>query len=216
MVERIKGTNLVMDEGEIKDPYGKVMTKAITTHWCGERVVLSEEWIRNMHKFKIYNDDDEDISRELLNVRFVKHNRNIDDDGVAAYSIYLAKPIEIGEYRVIARYPKYAINKYGDVMKIKNKSVRRLKDTLKTYEKYKEHNKYPFIYIFDSRLGISTKVYVHLLLGHTWKENDDWENKYILNHKDHDKMNVTLDNFEWTTPRGNTQAYYDHRNKLNQ
>ena len=212
MIAKIKGTDLMMDGDVVKDAKGKVLENNITVNWYGEPMKCTEEWLKNMHKFKIYSDDEE-IGKRLTNVRFVKHNRDIDDSGVEAYSIYLTKPIDVNGYRVIARYPKYAINEKGDVLNIANNNIRKISYVLKNYEKYKEHNKYPFIYLFDSRLGISTKVYLHILLCTTWVDNDDWS-KYIVNHIDHDKTNLKLDNLEWVSHSDNTLKYYENKNKL--
>ena len=213
MLQTIRGTTLTIEDGVVKDEEGKPLSGKVNTTWCGEEKTLDVEWLKQMHRFRIYNEHDIEISKQLINVRFVKHNRDIEDDGIEAYTIYSAKPIKVGEYRVIARYPRYAINQNGDVLKLKNGSVRRKNYVLSKYEKYKEHNKYPFIYLFDSRLGISTKVYLHILLGTTWIENDDWNN-YILNHIDHDKMNVTLENLEWVSSSENTLKYYQYKSEI--
>ena len=211
MVAKIKGTDLLMDGDAIIDAKGKVLTKDITVKWYGETMKCTEEWLKNIHKFNIHSTNEE-IGKRLRDVRFVKHNRDIDGGGVEAYSIYLINPIDINGYRVIARYPKYAINEKGDVINLVNNTIRKMADVLKKYEKYKEHNKYPFIYLFDSRLGISTKVYLHILLCTTWVYNDDWRN-YIVNHIDHDKTNLKLDNLEWVNSSDNTLKYYEHRNR---
>lgn len=95
------------------------------------------------------------------------------------------------QFRMLAQYPNYAIDINSKLLNIKTGKIYNIvKGTL-----------YPRLIIVTS----NTRVYIgaHRLLALAWLYNDDYINKPIINHKDGDKFNLTIDNLEWSSYSNN-------------
>ena len=105
--------------------------------------------------------------------------------------------MDLEEFVEIKCNPLYKINKKGDVYSIKSKKV------LSIYI----NGGYPSVDLYPGKV---TKKNIHRLLAETFIPNP--ENKAHVNHIDGNKLNNSLDNLEWNTPKENTQ--HSFKNKL--
>jgi hypothetical protein len=89
--------------------------------------------------------------------------------------------------------PQYGINRNGDVINLKTGHSQR---------QYISTNGY-----LSVSLGLARKVrHIHRLLGECFLENPD--NLRVVHHKDHNKLNNSLDNLEWASHSKNTKESY--------
>lgn len=63
-------------------------------------------------------------------------------------------------------------------------------------------NNHGYLYVY-LRYGGCVKAYVHRLVALAFVENDDPEEKNVVNHIDFNPQNNKADNLEWTTDKGN-------------
>ena len=87
---------------------------------------------------------------------------------------------------------RYKISNLGRVWSKRHKKIMKISLT---------PNGYPWVGLFDDD-GKITSCYLHRLVATHFVENDDAENKTIINHIDENKCNPRADNLEWCT-----QAY---------
>jgi len=60
---------------------------------------------------------------------------------------------------------------------------------------------YPHLNIFS--FGRCLKCFMHKLVGLAFLKNDDYENKYIIDHLDGNILDYRPENLEWVTPSQN-------------
>lgn len=111
-------------------------------------------------------------------------------------------PVDLTNFVPIKEFPSYYINKEGKVFS-------------KAHERFlkqrKDLNGYPMYGFYKDKRSINRKV--HVLLAIAFIPNP--ENKPVVNHIDHNKLNYSLYNLEYCTHKENTQAYYEmKRNRL--
>lgn len=99
-------------------------------------------------------------------------------------------------WRQISGYD-YEVNPEGDVRRIGGK-------ILSSYI-HKRGRGYPVVHLYKN--GKRKRHYVHLLVAEAYIPNPD--NMPIVNHKDGDTINPSLDNLEWTSVAGNTMHAYE-------
>lgn len=103
------------------------------------------------------------------------------------------------KFRLLARYPEYAISKDGIIMLVDKKI------TINRISSYFRSHLYPSIKIFDSSVKQNTVVFIHRLVALAWCENDNYLLKPIVNHKDKNRHNYKSSNLEWVNLSGNTR-----------
>lgn len=142
------------------------------------------------------------LSRELLenleDLYFVPQRIFSKKRPIATVPV-LKKPILInGQYRLIPRYSRYAIDKRGQAVDLET----RLQAT-----GYCEISGYLALNVWDTAIHEWINVPVHRLIGYAWVDNDDFVEKYLINHMDGDKTNNDPTNLEWTSyEKNNTHA----------
>lgn len=112
-------------------------------------------------------------------------------------------------FYLLPKYPNYAISKDASVLHLKSKSIR-------TYGEMTTHasiNKYPHVYLYNYATGLSVKELIHTMLASVFIYNDDKENKIIVDHIDHDKFNISLDNLRWSSKSDNTKHWHANKKK---
>lgn len=100
-------------------------------------------------------------------------------------------------YKVTSTNTRYALSSKGDILDlITYKNI--YPNSAKIADKYSVVN----LFNYD---GMKTTRLIHRLMGFSWLDNDDWENKTIINHIDGDKSNYNETNLEWCNYKHNNQ-----------
>jgi hypothetical protein len=60
-----------------------------------------------------------------------------------------------------------------------------------------------YTYVLTTDKGNKIKVMAHIAVAKQYIPNDDPEHKTIVNHKDENKQNPSIENLEWVTPKEN-------------
>lgn len=105
------------------------------------------------------------------------------------------KPVEIGYgFRLVPGFHQFAINSDGIV--ISHRTGKALSVHINAYG-------YPSVSVFDPDKESWRAVVVHILLARAFIENPDPSNKVYVNHRDGNKLNLSLNNLEWVSPAEN-------------
>lgn len=102
----------------------------------------------------------------------------------------------------------YKISNYGNVTSVarvisNGNGIRKSKDLLKTHV----DNGHGYFRVCLSKKNTKKYVLVHILIANHFIENPN--NLPIINHKDGNKKNNTIDNLEWCTWSHNNKHGYD-------
>jgi len=102
------------------------------------------------------------------------------------------------KYRLIARFPNYAITANGVLLNLKTKTSHRILSKVFNY---------PRISVKDQAGLYSTRLQqIHRLVALTWVKNDDFVKYSIVDHRDNDKTNYIHTNLRWVTYVVNNRA----------
>lgn len=106
------------------------------------------------------------------------------------------KPIYYDKiYRIIARYPSYAVSNTGIVKNINSGAIIKCED-VKVF-KYNRHR------LLDPITNKHRIPATHRLVAMCWCTNTDYKNKNVIEHKDNNKNNNYYKNLHWVTNRHN-------------
>lgn len=140
----------------------------------------------------------EDFSYYKQYIKFVQHKPPKKHKTSFPLIPVATKPMEFiynnDVYRIIPRYPAYAITNYGKLINYYTK----------TPITVREANDYLRVSIYDHYFRISIVTNIHRLVALAWVPNDDWLNKNVVDHIDEDKKNNNASNLRWVTYRENT------------
>ena len=131
-----------------------------------------------------------------------------------SYVVNFKNPVYIDknkEFRLIARYPNYAISKDGTIIEVRTNKIINIGATDKV-----DRFDYRYVQLYHDAFDKMTKVPIHRLVAVTWIENDDYFRYPIVNHKDRNRANYHVDNLEWVSQSANTRhALTPELNPLN-
>lgn len=132
---------------------------------------------------------------EVEKWKFIKHiDGNIYNDTVTnlkIVDIFELNGIDSYSFTPIIGYPNYIINRYGVVINVQ--TGRPVKPVYSIAQKC--------MAIRVWRNNTTKLIYLYRLLAIHFIPNPD--NKSQVNHKDGDRMNLSIDNLEWSTPSEN-------------
>ena len=176
--------------------------KHITIAPYGKKVRVEKEWLKLIALYNLTMPNGSVDKNKIFDVEFIKYKKigyhtNID------YVVLFKEPIYVDknkEFRLIARYPNYAISKDGRVMELSSKNIM-------TYDTKKiDKEIYPSIRLYDTKVHKLNYVLLHRLVAVTWCVNKDnnFKDRPLVNHKDLNKHNYNADNLEWVSGSGNT------------
>lgn len=165
----------------------------ITITLYGVSGTVTLDWLYWISRYKIflpvgYTDN-------IFNV-VVSKNMEIKNVALAERIITFKVPVVVKgnpTFRVIARYPDYAITKEGRLLNIKKQTTTKKVPT----------SDYPTYNIYTS-YSKSRSLLIHRLVALTWCHNVDFVNMGIVNHKDGDKRNFNSTNLEWGSLKDNS------------
>lgn len=95
-------------------------------------------------------------------------------------------------------YPNYRISDCGKVI---NKHGKILETDIS--------NGYKRVWLYN--FGVRERFFIHVLVAMHFCRNQNEE--YVVNHKDHNKMNNHYSNLEWVTQSENIKKYFIHKRK---
>ena len=209
MKYKIVGNNyyLITDKKEIERTDGKesnlkIKDGNVTIGIYGYIKEVEIEWLYWLSYFKLempkgYEDRVFDI--EFKDFFSLKHMR------VDPKMVVFKKPVYLKEdnnYRIIARFPNYAISTEGVVYNIRLK-----RHTKPSIRFRKNETSYLASSIADqSDLYTKNDRLTHRLVATTWVDNDDFIKYYLVDHKDGNKANCHYTNLRWTNHKGNNSA----------
>ncbi len=174
--------------------------KTVTLPLYGFNKTVDKEWLYWLSYFKLempngYENRVFDI--EFKDIFSLKHMK------VDPKMVIFKKPVYLKDnnnYRLVARFPNYAISTAGVVHNMKtnayNKPV-----SLSRVDSYKTSG-----VIDQAGLYKNPRQMTHRLVAITWVENDDYEKYYLVDHKDGDKSNCHYTNLRWMDHIGNNRA----------
>ena len=147
-------------------------------------------------------------TKKQMLARLDEDGKQKDLSNILDYEITFKHPIYINKrYRLIPAFPKYMMDKSGNIVNIETgKSIAPY-----VSDKFKKENKhYPGVYL--QKEGFFTKAYkLHRLVASVWVENDNWDEKQFVNHKDGNKTNWHSSNLEWVSHSENNKHAVDNK-----
>ena len=100
-------------------------------------------------------------------------------------------------------YDNFKINKNGEIRNRKTNHI---------YKKYISSARYYVVTLPMGARGKAKGIRVHKALAETFIPNTN--NYKIVHHKDENKLNIDLENLEWTTSQQNTEYHIRHMLKI--
>ena len=204
MLTIVPGSNdTFLREGKLVNSLGVEITEENPTlELYGKSYTRPVSWFKNLAVFGLEFTPEVQHGLEVLEfVQTKKFSSKVKSDLLPVFT----QPVLVrGQYRVLARYPRYAISADAKVIDL-------VRDINLTSDRLSYG--YWCVSITDSLVQTSRDITLHRLLGLAWIPNDDYVTKSILNHKDGNKLNCRLDNLEWVSFKRNV----DHavENSLN-
>jgi hypothetical protein len=108
---------------------------------------------------------------------------------------------------------KYQISNFGRVKSLPRKTKTNRVVSEKILKQEVHYKGYKAIRFYSSEKKGCIKFFIHRLVAISFIPNP--EKKPIVNHKDGDKANNVIHNFEWVSESENTKHYYDFIKKRN-
>lgn len=172
--------------------------------------VVKKEWLKWLVYYNITLPTH--LENEIWNVRFYEHKLKSRVKITDKKMVVFKNPVYVDEnkeFRLLARYPDYAISIDGRLLKVHKKEIMDYNFShIKPF-------KYPMATIFDRSIGKTDTVLMHRLVALAWCENKDFISRPIVNHKDRNRHNFHASNLEWISYSGNASHILDGETNYN-
>lgn len=172
----------------------------VTIDIANKKVTNTLDWFLLLSIFK------PELPSEFIdrydNIDFVKCRQVMRKSMEIPYTVIFKEPLSIEfkgeEFRLIPRFPLWAIDKHGNLLNMTTKKIQVCV--------LGGNRDYIYYYLRDPMLtNHRIVVSMHRLLAMAWIPNDDWENKIVVDHIDGDKFNNSINNLQWVTPSENVR-----------
>lgn len=172
--------------GEECTPHGN--SKKIEVDIYGKRQSVDLKWLGLVSHFEV--DLPPGLRKYLTRISFVSVNflRFYPCGSIMTFSW----PIEVTTgYRMVPGYTHLAANAYGNIHEITRDGTlgKELKPTVS--------KGYLVVNGYNPEFKKRKSLLVHRLVALAWCRNNDFANKFIVNHKDGNKLNPNYRNLEW-------------------
>lgn len=171
----------------------------ITISLYGYVKEVKKEWLYWLSFFKLklpVGYEDRVFDYEFLDIFSLKHMK------VDPMMVVFKKPVYLknnNNFRIIARFPNYAISTAGVIHNIRKNTYKKPRD--------KHNAKYLVTTITDqAKLYSSDSMLTHRLVAATWVNNDDFTKYYLVDHIDGNKTNCHYTNLRWVDHKFNNKA----------
>ena len=169
----------------------------VRIRFFGKDTLVTRDWIRFVSLYRLFIPKQVKEDPSILVVtRNIGSNSNVSTN---RYVCWFREPIPYKDgFRVIARFPNYAVDKSGNVIVIG--SDRHLSKTA---------SKYPYCTLHDNVTTNNHTALLHRLVCFTFNPPTNtlaYRKRPFVNHIDGDKTNSRFDNLEWVTNSEN----YNH------
>jgi len=175
----------------------KIKGKFVTIPLYNIIYKVEVEWLYWLSVFKL--ELPKDLRDKVTEYRFSDYKKyyNAVDEKI----VHFNNPVYVDEeFRIIPRFPNYAVNKFGVIKNLKTNHL--------SYPKiipYNIKNTYLQTSVNDqSNIRKSYLKTRHILVAQTWVKNPDIYNKIFVDHIDGNKTNCVASNLRWATPKENT------------
>lgn len=186
--------------------------KKITLKMYGENRYVSLFWLATIAHYRLVLP--KGYEQLIFRYRFKKcsQKKHMNKDGEyddvqkIPYAVVFSEPVYFTkEYRIIPEFPGYAVSENKKFINVKTGQE------VKAKEVDPEGNKrYPAISLYHNYFGKSVSRSAHVIVATTWIDNDDYEAKPLVNHKDGDKSNYAVYNLEWSSYSENLIHAYEN------
>ena len=173
----------------------------------GYRKVVKLDWLAKISHFGINIPLIKGLDRScIFDIEFKGNGlkfTNLNTNNLNLYIVTFKNPVYVDKdkkFRLIARYPDYAISKDGTIIEVRTNKIINL-GIIGPDNRFD----YSFVRLYNNAIGKMSIVYIHRLVAITWLENEDYFRYPIVNHKDRNRANYHVDNLEWVSQSSNTR-----------
>ena len=169
----------------------------------GYKKRVSADWLYWLARFNLRLE--KPYQQHIFNFRFTRRNPKYDKHAVNKEPIvvYFNSPVytdDTKEFRLVPRFPKYAITKNGHVLYLPKQQLSKPTPTFRRGEPH---------YSMQHIRGYNKNMLTHVLVASAWVDNPDWANNLIVDHIDGNKSNCNSSNLRWVDFTGNNNAKID-------
>lgn len=164
-----------------------------------EELFRSSAWFNNLRKTKLILP--KQFSNVFKHIKFqsIRRQHSKEDFLIPYLEPQDFKPLIVKfkdsdkEFAIPLPYSHYVVSKDGEVRELLTGKLAQI-----------EYNhKFGYKYALLPKMGIRAAG-VHRLVAFAWMPNDDYGNKYVIDHIDSDKLNNNVNNLRWVTVQVNT------------
>jgi len=169
----------------------------------GRKKRVSGNWLYWLARFNLRLE--KPYQHHIFDFRFARRNPKYDNHTInkEPMVVYLDSPVytdDTKEFRLIPRFPKYAIAKNGHMLYLPNQQLSKPTPTFRRGEPH---------YSTHHIRGVNKNLLTHVLVASAWVDNPDWANNLFVDHIDGNKSNCNSSNLRWVDFTGDNNAKID-------